>query len=439
MGRRHGGERAATYREVLASREFRWLVAGQTLSLIGDQALRVALSVLVFQDTASAWLTGLAYALTYVPWVVGGPLLASLADRMSRRQLMIMCDLGRALLVGLVALPGQPLGLLYLWVLLASLLTPPFESARSALLPDMLTGDRYVVGVSLWTAINQVTQVVGFGGGGLAVAKLGAPTVLSLDAATFLVSAATITFGLRSPYRPVDPAAPVRLAAATRTLSTLTRESVAGIRAVLGERTLRALLLIAWWAPAIALVPEAIAAPYALDGHGGTGMTGWYMAAIPAGVVVGTLVLGRLVRPADRTAYIFPLAVLATAPLVVFLADPPRVPALMLLFAAGAALSYQLPLQASFVLAVPPHLRGRAFAVAASGLEVGQGVGALLGGGLTDAFGPASAIGWSGMLGVAVMVPLAVSGARAVFGSGLSAASFDALAAEPVPVADVEA
>jgi predicted MFS family arabinose efflux permease len=303
----------------------------------------------------------------------------------------------------------------------------------------MLTGDRYVVGVSLWTAINQVTQVVGFGGGGLAVAKLGAPAVLSLDALTFLVSAATIALGLRSPYRPVDPAAPVRLAAATRTLSTLTRESVAGIRAVLGERTLRALLLIAWWAPAIALVPEAIAAPYALDGHGGTGMTGWYMAAIPAGVVVGTLVLGRLVRPADRTAYIFPLAVLATAPLVVFLADPPRVPALMLLFAAGAALSYQLPLQASFVLAVPPHLRGRAFAVAASGLEVGQGVGALLGGGLTDAFGPASAIGWSGMLGVAVMVPLAVSGARAVFGTGLSAASFDALASEPVPVGDVEA
>jgi predicted MFS family arabinose efflux permease len=320
-------------------------------------------------------------------------------------------------------------------VLLASLLTPPFEAARSALLPDMLEGDRYVVGASLWTALNQATQVIGFGGGGIAVAALGAPAVLGIDAATFALSALTLVVGLRSPYEPGDPATRAPLTATRKTAVDVARDSLSGIRAVLGERTVRALLLIAWWAPAIVLVPEAVAAPYALDGHGGTSMTGWYMAAIPAGVVIGTLVLGRLVRPADRTAYIFPLAVVTAAPLIAFLADPPRAAALVLLFAAGAALSYQLPLQASFVRAVPPHLRGRAFAVAASGLEVGQGFGALLGGALTDAIDPARAIGWSGAIGVVVMVPLAVSGARAIFGRGgseLTAASFETLAGEQV-------
>ena len=170
MAQQEASVRAATYREVLAVRDFRWLLASQVLSLMGDQALRVALSVLVFERTNSAWLTGLAYALTYLPWVIGGPMLAGLADRMSRRTLMVLCDVGRAVLVGLVAVPHQPLILLFAWVLLATLLTPPFESARSAVLPDMLDGDRYVVGFSLWTAVRQVAQVVGFGGGGLLVA-----------------------------------------------------------------------------------------------------------------------------------------------------------------------------------------------------------------------------------------------------------------------------
>jgi len=407
MARQGAGERAATYREVLAVRDFRWLLASQVLSLVGDQALRVALAVLVFTDTDSALLTGLAYALTYLPWVVGGPMLAGLADRMSRRRLMVLCDVGRALLVGLVALPHQPLPLLLVWVLLATLLTPPFESARSAILPDMLEGDRYVVGFSLWTAVRQVAQVVGFGGGGLAVAWLGSRTVLVADSATFALSAVGVAVGLGSAYLPAP--------GGQGPAGSLVGHTLTGAARVLRVPSLRSLLLIAWWAPAVALVPEAVAAPYALaPGGGGTGMTGWYMGAIPTGVVVGTLVLGRLVRPADRTTFIFPLATLTTLPLVTFLAHPPPAAAVLLLAAVGMAMSYQLPLQASFVLAVPPHLRGRAFAVAASGLEVAQGAGALAGGVLTDRLGPAGAIGWAGAAGFAVMVPLVVLGVRAV-------------------------
>ncbi|MFL6138910.1 MAG: MFS transporter [Frankiaceae bacterium] len=418
MAAKGAGERAATYREVLACREFRWLLGSQVLSLMGDQALRVALSVLVFKDTQSAWLTGLAYALTYLPWVVGGPVLAGLADRMSRRTLMVLCDVGRAVLVGLVAVPGQPLLLLLVWVLMATLLTPPFESARSAILPDMLEGDRYVVGFSLWTAIRQVTQVLGFGGGGLLVAWLGTHTVLVLDAGTFALSAVGVAAGLRSPYLPVPSGGAVPA-------GSLVRHTMGGAMTVLRVKALRSLLLIAWWAPAVALIPEAIAAPYALShGGGGTGMTGLYMAAIPAGVVAGTLLLGRLVRPANRTAYIFPLATLTTLPLVAFLGHPPPAAAVLLLVAVGMAMSYQLPLQASFVLAVPGQLRGRAFAVAASGLVVAQGAGALAGGALSDWLGPAAAIGWAGLAGVTVMVPLVILGAQAVLGAPLTASAF---------------
>jgi MFS family permease len=82
--------RAARYRDVFASEEFRALFAAHILSVVGDQFARVALAVLVFNRTASASLTALVYALTFLPSIVGGPLLSGLADRFPRRRVMVL-------------------------------------------------------------------------------------------------------------------------------------------------------------------------------------------------------------------------------------------------------------------------------------------------------------------------------------------------------------
>ena len=60
--------------------EFRALWLAQVLSYVGDQFAQVAIAILVFERTGSAFLTALAYALTYLPPIVGGPLLSGLAD-----------------------------------------------------------------------------------------------------------------------------------------------------------------------------------------------------------------------------------------------------------------------------------------------------------------------------------------------------------------------
>src|ERR1700712_716707 len=95
-------------RSVLAVPEFRGLFTAHLLSLLGDQLARVALAVLVFSRTGSALLTALVYALGFLPAVVAGPLLSPLADRWPRRELMIGCDLVRAVLVaGMALAPGH--------------------------------------------------------------------------------------------------------------------------------------------------------------------------------------------------------------------------------------------------------------------------------------------------------------------------------------------
>src|SRR4051794_32811139 len=95
--------RRVTFGDVLANREFRAMYVAQALSVVGDQLARIAVALLVFGRSHSALLTALSYGLSYLPWIVAGPLLAGYADRLPRRSVMIFCDVVRTLLVLAIA------------------------------------------------------------------------------------------------------------------------------------------------------------------------------------------------------------------------------------------------------------------------------------------------------------------------------------------------
>ena len=133
-----GPERPVTFREVFGVREFRPLLGNLLLSTIGDELARVALTVLVYQRTSSALLSAITFAISYLPWLVGGPVLSALADRLPRQRVMVATDAGRAVLVALMAVPGMPLPALLALMFVLAMCSPPFESARSALVADVL-------------------------------------------------------------------------------------------------------------------------------------------------------------------------------------------------------------------------------------------------------------------------------------------------------------
>jgi MFS family permease len=391
-------ETAATYREVFAPRAFRYLLASRTLSLLGDQFLRVALALLVFQSSHSPLLTALAYALTFLPWVIGGPLLGVFADRVPRRNLMIAGDLARAAIIALMTLPGLPVGWLLVLVACAELLSPAVDAALSSVLPELLPGDSYVVGASVSQALSQAAQLVGFGVGGALVAAVGTRAAIGLDAATFLASALLVRVALTTTYPTVR----------TGPRASYWQETREGFVAALGRPAPRTLLLLAWWGAAVMLVPEALAAPLsAVTGHGGDTQTGWLLAMQPAGMIVGAFALGRLVKPSRRVALLRPLAVLCTLPLIGFVLRPSLPGALLLLLLSGALWSYQVPLQGEFVVAIPAELRGRAFSVAATGLQVAQGLGVIAGGAVAEVAGVRPAIVLAGIVGGFGMLALA--------------------------------
>lgn len=415
-GARDPSRRAATYSEVFAVAEFRTLWAAQLLSRAGDQLAAVALAVLVFGRTGSTLATALTYSLTFLPWLVGGPLLSGLADRLPRRQVMVGCDLARAGLIALMAVPGVPLAVLFVLLFLVVLLEPPFSAARAATLPEVLTGDRYVVGSSVVSVTNEVAQVAGFAVGGALVALMGTSGALLANAATFAVSAALLMRLRDRPAADPDPgglslASLLRLRGASQGL----RE---GLLLVTGRPELRRLTLLAWLC-AFYAVPEALAVPYAHHAGGGSTVAGILLAANPAGAVIGSVALSRL-APARRLRLMGPLAVLSCAPLLACAGTPVWWVAALLWFVSGLGSAYNLPANAAFVAAVPPDQRGQAFGLVGSGMAVGQGLALVLAGAAAELW-PAGAV-------------IAVAGAAGVCAAGLLARALRGSPAAPALV-----
>ncbi len=419
----------ATFSEVFAVREFRPLFGTYTLSTVGDELARVALTVLVYQRTGSPLLSALTFALSFLPWVVGGPVLATIADRYPRHRVLIASDVARALLVAAMAVPGMPLGLLLALLLLVSLLAPPFESARSALMADVVEGERYAVATSLTNVSLQVAQVVGFLAAGALVTVLSPSVVLLIDAATFAVSAVWLTVALER--RPA-PVAEAGQGDGDGSPSSVWREAAEGLRLIGRTPRLLSIIGLLWTGTMFANAAEGIAVPLTESLGEGPAQLGLLLAANPLGVTIGGLVVARLLGTARSERLMPVLVALSLAPLllaglVAVAAGPGRgafTLVVALLFVAGLGASWSIPLNVSFVQAVPAAYRGRAFGVAVSGLYGVQGLGALGAGLAAERVPPGAVVAVAGALGLLAVVPPLLGFARtrpAVAGDGPAA------------------
>jgi predicted MFS family arabinose efflux permease len=388
----------ASFRRLVAHREFRamWLAIGQ--SQFGDQLGRVALSILVFSATGSGVATASVYALTYLPAVVGGVLLSGLADRYPRRGLLVTCDLLRAALFACMAIPAVPIWAVAALLTVAVVVGSPHKAAEPAVVADMFDGDQYSAALGIRTATVQVAQLTGFAIGGALVAVTSARAVLALDAASFGLSA-----GLLYVYLVPRPRA--RLDSDTQGL--LRR----GIHIVWADQRLRVLLAFSWLA-GFWIVPEGLAAPYAAGHGGGATSVGGLLAANPIGVALGALLLTRLVPATIRTRAIGPLAIASGLPLALCWGGP-GIPAAILLWGLCGLLSaYQVLVIAEFVSTVPAGQRGQAIGIGSAGLMAVQGVGLLVGGAIASLTGAAPAIAIAGAAGTALSIVVTLWGNR---------------------------
>jgi MFS family permease len=394
---------APSYRTVLRRREFRGLVGAQVLSEWGDEVARVALALLVLDRTDSAFLAAFAFAVSYFPAVVGSALLGSLADRLPRRTVLLVCDVGRAAVLALIALlavPQTPVWLLLALLLAAETFTAPFTAARMAVVPDVLPDPReYVVGTGLLRVLTQLDQVVGLALGGAVVTVVGARWALAADAATFLLSAAL----LRATVRGRPASAP--LGAGADRFGQLVDDLKEGWHLVFGDASRRALVLLGWGAALFLIAPEGVALAYARDVGAGDIAGAILLGSVPAGAAIGAVLVGRW-DPRRQTAAILPLATCACLPLLATSVEPPVGVVCVLWLLSGICQGFMVTLIATVNLLTPPACRGRVNGLAAAGFSVASGVAFLGAGWLADLTSPAVAVTVAGVVGLAMLAAI---------------------------------
>jgi hypothetical protein len=401
--------RSARLTDIAAVPEYRAVLGAAALSSAGDMLAKAALTYLVFVRTGSVAWSAATFAIGYFPWVVGGPLLSAYAERHPFRRTMIGCDLVRVVSIGLVALPGLPLAGILALLFVTSLFTPPFESARSALVAQLLSGELYVSALAVQGVVNQVTQLGGYVIGGV-VAAFSPRLAIGIDAATFAVSAMLIT---RVTARPTPMTEQHR--------SNLLREAAEGFAVVFGRPALRAIALVVFTVVTFVILPEGLAAAWTAELGGGPVAQSLLMAAPPLGGAAGGLVIARLVPLPARLKLIRPLAVAAPAVLAIALVRPPYPVVLVLAVVSSfAATGAVIACNGLFVRVLPDAYRARAFGIMAGGLYIVQG-GAVAVAGLAGQGVPVPAVvgGW-GLAGILIMAAI-----------GLTWPAPDAFRAEP--------
>jgi len=223
-------------RRLLSHRDATVYIAGQSLSVVGDSALWLAMAIWVKILTGSNSAAGLTF-FAFVCGFLAAPVSGTIVDRVRRRPLLIAANLsGAALVSALLLVHGRgQVWLIYLVMFGYGATNSLITSAQTALLPALVPGDLLGDANSVLQMASQglrlITPLLGAG----LLAWVGARPVILLDAATFVVAAGTVlALRLREP-RP-DPAA-------ARRRGSLRVEFSAGIRYITRTPALRRVMI----------------------------------------------------------------------------------------------------------------------------------------------------------------------------------------------------
>ncbi len=278
--------------DALRERDFRLLFFGQTISQIGDAAFVVALGWRAFTLTDEASSLGIVLLVEAAGVVTTLLLGGVLADRYSRRKLLIGSDLARAAVVGgLAAVDASGhlgFGVLIAFVAMQGLASGLFQPAFGGIVPLLVDTAQLGSANALIAISRQAAFVIGPAIGGAIYGAAGSATIFAVDAASFLVSAALLALARPRSFEPEPSEGLVgALTSGFRYVA-----SVPWMWVTIGMFSLSVMV---GYASFQVLLPKLIEEKWS----GGVGSYGLVFALQGVGMVIGSIVLGQ-VSPRHR-------------------------------------------------------------------------------------------------------------------------------------------
>ena len=412
---------------ILRQRNFALLWLGGLISFVGDWVLFIALPVYVYDLTGSALATGGMFIAQTAPRLLLGSIAGVFVDRWDRRQTMIIANLlsAAALLLLLPVRSIADLWLVYLAAFLQASIALFFQPAESALIP-ILVGEEHLIHANALTALNwELTRLIAPPLGGLVMALFGLGSVIAIDSASFLLSAALIALITLPAAERMRPTVEHHIHAAGAWRA-VWRELAEGLQLVQRDRLVRALFIITGVAMVAEGIINVLGFPWLKQAlHGDALMRGWMASAQAVGGLIGGLLIGRVSRLV-RPAYLIGLSGVVLGLVSLALINVTRLPIDASLWLPAALLLKLLqgvPIMGLFVSvdtllqqSVADRYRGRIFgaygAISALTMLCGQAAASLLG----DRVGLAPMLNWMGIMyilaGICALALLRGPGAR---------------------------
>ena len=354
---------------LIANRDFLKLWTAETVSVFGSQISALAIPVVaVLILKVSAFEVALLGTIEFLPFILFTLPAGAWVDRLRRRPIMIVGDLGRA--AALASIPivyaANPAALtiwqLYAVGFIAGTLTVFFDVSNQSYLPSIVERDELIEGNSKLQISQSSAQIAGPGIAGVLIDLVKAPFAIVLDSLSFVVSAFFV-FLIRRPEPPV-----LHPADSTGTKRpSIVSDVREGLRFVLGHPSLRAISAATATSNLFGSIGFAIYALYALDARylGLTpGQLGLSFALGNIGALVGAVFANRIAKWFGLGPTIIGSMFIGGFFLLLVALAPPGLAALPFLVAGGlcggfAQMVYNIN-QVSYRQAIcPPRMQGR--------------------------------------------------------------------------------
>ncbi|MEU4652475.1 MFS transporter [Streptomyces sp. NPDC023723] len=386
-----------SYRSLVRTPEFTPFLLSFAASAAAQTIGGLALGTLVFRATGSPFLSAVSTFGPQLAQLLGGAVLLSGADRLPPRAVLTGLSLAFAAGTAVLALPGLPVGAVFVVVLLQGLVAALGGGVRGGLLNEILPKDGYVLGRSVYNMLWGLTQLAGFAAGGALLALLSPRRCLLLAAALYLLAAVVTRLGLTG--RPARAKGRPSVAATWRT------------NALLWSSPPRRLAYLGLWVPnGLVVGGDSLYVPYAPEA------AGTLYACGALGMFAGDLAVGRLATP---------LRLLLAAPYLCFFLRPGVALSAAAVTVASVGFAASLVLQERLMSHTPDDLAGQALGLHGTGMAAMQGIGAVLAGTVAQLTSPATAITLMAAGSVTVTLALAVLGGRPERGAAAVPAAAD--------------
>lgn len=211
---------------LLISRDFSLIWWSQVLSQVADGVSRLALLWFVYSVTGSALKTSVIGLLQTLSPIVLGPLIGVTVDRLPKKAILIVTDVARGILIGLVpcvlSIEVFTVDMLYVLVFLYGIATAMFVPTLSSSVPFLVARPRFVAANALLQSTTSIGIIIGPALSGLGIAFSGSQEVLCANALIYFASALCLV-PIKLPWiRSTQPRA--------GTLSTTVQDVVEGIK-----------------------------------------------------------------------------------------------------------------------------------------------------------------------------------------------------------------